>query len=80
MTEKSSPTFDMDGPATQVAERWRKWKQAFEYYTVGKCIDDPKKKVSHLLYFAGMEVQDLQDPGPEEEKDNEYSVALRKLD
>ena len=83
-THKSLPTFDMEGPASQVAERWRKWKRAFEYYAVGKGIDDPTKKVSQLLHFAGMEVQDvfedLQDPGPEEESDNEYSVALRKLD
>ena len=85
MTEKHLPPLDLTGPASQVAERWRKWKRAFEYYAEGKGIENVRKKTSQLLHFAGMEVQDifedLQDPGPvPEEGDNAYKIAIRKLD
>ena len=77
--------LDLTGPASQVADRWRKWKRAFEYYAEGKGIDNVRKKTSQLLHFAGMEMQDifedLQDPGPvPAEGDNAYKVAIRKLD
>ena len=85
MTEKHLPPLDLTGPASQVADRWRKWKRAFEYYAEGKGIDNVRKKTSQLLHFAGMEVQDifedLQDPGPiPAEGDNAYKVSIRKLD
>ena len=85
MTEKHLPPLDLTGPASQVADRWRKWKRAFEYYAEGKGIDNVRKKTSQLLHFAGMEVQDifedLQDPGPvPAEGDNAYKVAILKLD
>ena len=85
MTEKHLPPLDLTGPASQVADRWRKWKREFEYYAEGKGIDNVRKKTSQLMHFAGMEVQDifedLQDPGPvPAEGDNAYKVAIRKLD
>ncbi|KAK2557457.1 Uncharacterized protein P5673_020188 [Acropora cervicornis] len=77
---------DLSGSASQVAEKWRKWKRAFEYYAEGEGIDNARKKTSQLLHFAGMEVQDifedLQDPGPipesEEETADQFMVRLRK--
>ena len=80
MTEKALPALDLTGPASQVAERWRKWKRAFEYYAEGKGIDNVRKKNSQLLHFAGMKVQDifedLQGHGPvPAEGDNAYKVA-----
>ncbi|KAL9962465.1 hypothetical protein ACROYT_G031570 [Oculina patagonica] len=85
MTEKHLPPLDLTGPASQVAERWCKWKRAFEYYAEGKGIENVRKKTSQLLHFTGMEVQDvfedLQDPGPvPEEGDNAYKIVIRKLD
>lgn len=85
MSEKHLPPLDLTGPAPQVADRWRKWKRAFEYYAEGKGMDNARKKTSQLLHFAGMDVQDifedLQDPGPiPAEGDNAYKVAIRKLD
>jgi len=85
MSEKALPPLDLTGPASQVAERWRKWKRAFEYFAEGKGIDNVRKKTSLLLHFAGMDVQDifedLQDPGPiPESGDNVYKIAIRKLD
>ena len=70
--------MDLTGPASQVADSWRKWKRAFEYYAEGKGINNIRKKTSQLLHFAGMEVQDifedLQDPGPIPEAcDNAYN-------
>ena len=69
----------------QVAEKWRKWKRACEYYAEGEGIDNARKKTSQLLHFSGMEVQDifedLQDPGPiPESGDNAFKIAIRKLD
>ena len=85
MSEKYLPPLDLTGPASEVGDRWRKWKRTFEYYAEGKGIDNVRKKTSQLLHFAGMEVQDifedLQDPGPiPEAGDNAYKVAIRKLD
>lgn len=70
MANKGLSPMDLSGSASQVAEKWRKWKCAFEYYAEGEGIgiDNARKKTSQLLHFAGMEVQDtfedLQDPGP----------------
>ena len=68
MANKGLLPMDLSGSASQVAEKWRKWKRAFEYYAEGKGIENARKKTSQLLHFAGMEVQDifedLQDPGP----------------
>jgi len=36
--------LDLTGPASQVAERWRKWKRAFECYAEGKGIENVRKK------------------------------------
>ena len=46
MTEKYLPPLDLTGPASQVAERWRKWKRPFEYYAEGKGIESVRKKTS----------------------------------
>ena len=77
--------MDLSGSALQLAEKWRKWKRAFEYYADGKSIDNARKKTSQLLHFSGMEVQDifedLQDPGPiPETGDNAFKIEIRKLD
>ena len=79
MSEKALPPLDLTGPASQVAERCRKRKRAFEYFAEGKGIDNVLKKTSLLLYFAGMDVQDiledLQDPGRiPESGDNVYKI------
>ena len=84
MASKHLPVLDLSGSAAQVTERWRKWKRAFEYYAEGQGITDAKKKTAQLLHYAGMELQDLfedlPDPGPAPEDDDEYKKAIRKLD
>ena len=85
MAKKGLSPMNLSGSALQVAEKWRKWKRAFEYYAEGEGIDNARKKTSQLLHFAGMEVQDifedLQDPGPiPESGDNAFKIAIRKLD
>ena len=66
MIEKHLPPLDLPGLASQLAERWRKWLRAFEYYAAGKGIENVHKQTSQLYNFARMEVQDifeeLQDP------------------
>ena len=86
-SEKALSPLDLTGPASQVGERWRKWKRAFEYFAEGKGVDNVRKKTSLLLHFAGMDVQDifeeLQDPSPIPESDDNvyrYFIAIRKLD
>lgn len=85
MPGKQLPTLDINGPASQVADRWKKWKRAFLYYSDGQGLTDATKKRAQLLHFAGFEVQDifddLQDPGPiPEEDDDVFQEAIRKLD
>ena len=85
-TERALPTFDLSGSASQVADRWRKWKRAFEYYAEGKAITGAHRKTAQLLHLAGLRLQDiyedLRDPWPVNvETDDEYKVCVRvKLD
>ena len=55
MSERALPLFDLSGSSSQVAQKWRKWKQTFEYYTEGKGLDNTQKKTSQLLLYVGME-------------------------
>ena len=76
--------MDLSGSASQVAEKWWKWKRSFEYYAQGKGIDNARQKTSQFLHFAGIEVhnifKDLQDPGPIPETDNNaFKIAIHKL-
>ena len=32
MAERALPTLDLSGFSSQVANNWKKWKRAFEYY------------------------------------------------
>ena len=41
MANKGLLPMDLLGSASQVAEKWRKWKRAFEYYVKGKDLQDP---------------------------------------
>ena len=43
MNEKHLPPLDLTGPASQVAERWRKMKRAFEYYVEVKDIENVRE-------------------------------------
>ena len=84
MPGKHLSVLDLLGSAAQVADRWRKWKRAFEYYTKGQSLSKASKKTAQMLHFAGMELQDLfedlQDPSPVPEEDDEYKKTIRKLD
>ena len=84
MPSKHPPVFDLSGPAPQVANRWRKWKRAFEYYAEGQSLTDPKKKTAQFVHFAGMDLQDLlkdlPDHNPLASGDDAYKKAIRKLD
>ena len=55
MSEKALPPLDLTAPASQVAERWRKWKRAFEYFAECKGIDNVRKKTSLLLCIGQIE-------------------------
>ena len=79
MAERALPTLDLSGSSSQVANNWKKWKRAFEYYAEGKGLDNTRKKTSQLLHYAGMEVQDifidLEDPDPAGDEDP-YAVCI----
>lgn len=83
MSKRALPPLDLSGSSSQVAQKWRKWKRAFEYYADGKGLENTRKKTSQLLHFAGMEVQDIfediADPNPAADQDP-YAVCIRKLD
>ena len=81
--ERALLPVNFSGSASQVANNWRKWKRAFEYYAEGKDLENTRKKTLQLLQFAGMKVQDifedLVDPDPTANEDP-YAVCIRKLD
>ena len=84
MPGKQLPTLDINGPAAQVLDRWKRWKRAFLYYVDGQGLMDAGKKTAQMHHFAWFDVQDLfedlRDPGPiPEEGDDELQVAIRKL-
>ena len=65
MAEDRRPVsrLDITGPAHIVAERWRKWRRSLEFYLAGQDIDNPARKRSLLLHYAGTAVQDIYNPG-----------------
>ena len=83
--ERALLPFDLTGLASQVAERWKRWKRSYEYYIEGKGITQAGRKKSQLLHLAGIEVQDLYedlvDPGPvNASTDDDNKVCIRKFD
>ena len=75
-------TLDLFGSSSQVANNWKKWKRAFEYYAEGKGSENTRIFLtSRLLHYAGIEVQDifedLVDPDPAGDADP-YAVWIRK--
>lgn len=68
MSDRALPPLDLSGLSYQVAQKWRKWKRAFEYYAEGRGLGNTRKKTSQLLRYAGREVQDIfediADPDP----------------
>ena len=83
-SERPLPTLDLSGPASQSAERWRKWKRAYQYYSDGKGITNPKRQTAQLLHLAGLQLHDiyeeLPNPDPVADNEDEYKVCIRKLD
>ena len=49
MANKGLSPLDLSGSASQVAEKWRKWKRAFEYYAENEAIDNAHKKTSSKI-------------------------------
>lgn len=49
MAKRALPTLDLSGSSSQLANNWKKWKRAFEYYAEGKGLDNTRKKTSRLL-------------------------------
>ena len=82
--------FDCKGDATALAPRWKRWKSAFEYYSIGKGVANVAQKKALFLHSAGMDVQELFDtvpnppiPGwhpPQPIPLNDYELAVLKLD
>ena len=83
-TSTPLPPLDLQGSSAVVAERWKRWRRAFEYYCDAKGISTSAKKKSTLLHLLGMDVQDLfedlADPGPVPANDDGFKEAMRKLD
>jgi len=83
MAERALPMLELLGSLSQVANNWKKWKLALEYYAEGKVLDNTRKKTSQFLHYAGIELQDifedLVDPDPPGDADP-YAVCIRKLD
>ena len=70
--------FDPSGDHASVAQRWKSWKSAFEFYLGASGITDEKRSRCLLLHCAGRKVQEvfatLTDTG------EDYETAMNKLD
>jgi hypothetical protein len=53
------PVFVISGDSSSVAERWKKWKQAFGFYIVATGVTAANQKKAVLLHVAGPEVQEV---------------------
>ena len=76
------PHFDCT-ETTSLGPRWKRWKKAFEFYIIGKGVTQKEQKYALLMHTAGMEVQELFETLPDiarEEADDDYTIALKKLD
>ena len=60
LTRLTGPmAFDtVDEPAT-LSQRWRIWKDQFEFYVTASGIDDPKQLRALLLHLAGPGVREI---------------------
>ena len=55
----SIPAFEIGENSTTLAERWRKWKKAFEFLIVASGITNEERKRALLMCYGGPEIQDL---------------------
>ena len=78
------PSFDCKGEPTSVGARWRKWRQAFEFFVEGKGVTNPKQMKALLLHCGGMDLQDIYftlPAAPEpREGETEFTVAMNQLE
>ena len=76
--------FSTEGTAAEVAQRWKKWHRAFDYYVRAEAISDANRQACLLLHLAGPSVQgifeDLPDPlATAPVDDDEFKKTVRKL-
>jgi len=83
--ERVSPPLDLTCSASQIAERWKRWRRSYEHYIDhGKGITQAGRKNSQLLHLAGKEVsdiyEDLVDPrSTNTSTDDAYKICIPKL-
>ena len=51
--------FDIHGDPTSVGARWKKWKQSFELFVVGKGVQNAAQEKALLLHCGGPQLQDV---------------------
>ena len=53
------PKFDVKGDPSTVAQRWKRWKRAFELYVKAQAVTDDARQKALLLHCGGMDLQDV---------------------
>ena len=53
------PKFDAKGDQSTVAQRWKRWKLAFELYVKAQAFTDGARQKALLLNCWGMDLQDV---------------------
>lgn len=74
--------FEVDADVTTLAEKWKEWKTAVEYMIQARGITNATRKEAILLHSGGIGLQQiyLTLPDPEEEEQDVYKKAIKKLD
>ena len=76
----SVPPLDISGDPAALATKWKRWKRGFEYFLKGKGVQSGTQKRALLLHLAGSEVQDIFETLADTGTDDQYEVAVTKLD
>lgn len=63
---------------------WQKWRRAFEFFVVGKGIENVAQKSALLLHSGGMKMQDIYLTFPTafepDRGETVYGIAMKQLD
>jgi hypothetical protein len=74
----------LDSNAQNMSNNWKRWKRCFELFVSTMGISDDKRKKAMLLFYAGMDVQDIFYAQPDHDEvpsgKNEYEHAMSILD
>ena len=72
--------FDPHSAPSSICQRWQVWRRRFKTYLPGLNNTNATKQRAPLLYQDGQAAQEMFDTIPENSANDDYAIALDKLD